>query len=294
MVRYGIALAALLSATTTTQVNSFQSFQPDSLKSRENISSRRGVGYDMKRDISASSSTPEYPNGDALGEAVMSVAEAARDTLSKAVSDEPDASETGIALKKRQVQERSKTYKVTLPLTASRVKANSILSTGLTFAQISKGRTFSEEQLSLDSLRIGKFNIKVDDENVQAMDREKVERTVDTNFQGVVVSTVIQGSAAWTAGVRAGDMLKSTSATLGDALWPKSTLEGVLSAVSSRRASSGSIQLEFQRMGNVVDNQFELTLTRPLGMELKGKQQVAPKHAIVKLCRSYYVLVLLI
>ena len=110
-------------------------------------------------------------------------------------------------------------------------------------------------------------------EQIEFMDEQGLARRIDGEFQGIVVSSVVQGSAAWTAGVRAGDILQSTSATLGSKLWPKSTLEGVRSAMQSRRAVSNSMEMAFQRLGDAVDNQFELTLTRPIGLQLKGTKK---------------------
>merc|ERR1740133_883757 len=66
-------------------------------------------------------------------------------------------------------------------------------------------------------------------------------------------------------------MVISSSATIGNSMWPKSTLDGVKSSVLSRKAVTESIQFEFQRLDaeTVVDNQYELTLTRPIGLNLK-------------------------
>jgi hypothetical protein len=50
-------------------------------------------------------------------------------------------------------------------------------------------------------------------------------------------------------------------------------LEGVRSVIQSRKAVSGSIQFELQRLGEAMDNHFELTLSRPIGLELKGKHK---------------------
>ena len=130
-------------------------------------------------------------------------------------------------------------------------------------------------ELNLDTLDFenGSTNIinNDSDSNTVTIDFSSIQRRIDGEFQGIVVSAVNQGSAGWVAGVRPGDILKATSATLGNQLWPKSTLEGVKSALLSRRAVAESIQFEFQRLGETVDNQFELTLTRPIGFNLKGK-----------------------
>ncbi|KAL3913808.1 MAG: hypothetical protein SGILL_006345, partial [Bacillariaceae sp.] len=107
------------------------------------------------------------------------------------------------------------------------------------------------------------------EENETRMDLGTIQRRIDGEFQGLVVASVEKESAGWMAGVRPGDILKTSSATIGSQLWPKSTLEGVQSAMVSRKAVSESVQFEFQRLGEIVDNQFELTLSRPIGLELK-------------------------
>ena len=50
----------------------------------------------------------------------------------------------------------------------------------------------------------------------------------------VYVKTVDESGGAHAAGCRAGDRVVATSATLGDAMWPKSSIAGVVSAVRSR------------------------------------------------------------
>jgi hypothetical protein len=283
MVRLGAALAIILLTTTNSVTTAFQNAHPSSLRASYTLDNRfRGA-------VSSASISPEQFSssdslGDSLGEAVNSVTNAAVDSFAKAVSDEPDAFEAEIEMKKKMVNARTKTYKVTLPLASSSQKTtagagagsdSTILSMGLTLVQIGKGRNVGNTELSLDSLRFREVPDDVtaarqNKEGMERIDKAQLERTVDRNFQGLAVTSVFKGSAAWVAGVRPGDLVKGTSATLGDAMWPKSTLEGVRSALSSRKAVSGSIQFEFQRAGKELDNQFELRLSRPIGLELKG------------------------
>lgn len=283
MVRYGAALAVLLSASASS-VYSFSNFEPSS----RNLA--RHTAYAWQRQVAARSSefddNNNNNNNQSVGDAVDALTTAARDSIHNAVvaADEPDLYEAEIALKKKLVQERSKTYTVTLPLSKAAATSSSILSMGVTLRQINKGRVLLPDELVLDTLSIQRAARVEIDTAMMDMKKEEDKDTIDRfdfdlptlaskvkgDFCGTVVSSVSKKSAAWAAGVRAGDILKSTSATLGDAMWPKSTLEGVRSAISSRRATSGRIQLEFQRVSQVVDNQFELTLTRPIGMELKG------------------------
>eukprot|EP00563_Minutocellus_polymorphus_P003309 CAMPEP_0181033514 /NCGR_PEP_ID=MMETSP1070-20121207/7294_1 /TAXON_ID=265543 /ORGANISM="Minutocellus polymorphus, Strain NH13" /LENGTH=1205 /DNA_ID=CAMNT_0023110939 /DNA_START=108 /DNA_END=3725 /DNA_ORIENTATION=+ len=64
---------------------------------------------------------------------------------------------------------------------------------------------------------------------------------------GVIVSSVVRDGAAWEAGVRPGDRILATSATVGQKMWPKTTLDGIRSAISSRRVMSSSIKIQLQR-----------------------------------------------
>jgi hypothetical protein len=213
-----------------------------------------------------------------VSEALSSVTTAAVDFV---VRDEPDVDAVEIARKQQLIEDRQlkTTYKVTLPLasetTKEKTSKTSVLNIGIALCQISKGRQIdSNTELILDTLdMVATPSVVNGDSNVERMDIGRIQRRIDGDFQGLVVSSVAQGSAGWVAGVRPGDILKTSSATLGNQLWPKSTLEGVKSALVSRKAVSESIQFEFQRLGETVDNQFELTLTKPIGLELKGKRR---------------------
>ena len=269
MARFGVALALLL---TPPSVQSFHNFQPQSLSHiREKLVSRQATDK-VQRGVSASSSgSAEFvSNIDTLNEALNTVTNAARDSIAEAVSDEPDSDEAEIALKQRMVGERVQTYSVTLPLASKKGKSE-VLSIGLTLSQIRRGRVIDSNALNLDTLQFDENDGSKESDGVEKMDEATLLRRVDGEFQGLVVSSVVEGSSAWVAGVRAGDLLRTTSATVGSNLWPKSTLEGVRSAILSRKATSGSIQVEFQRLGEIVDNHFELTLSRPIGLELAGK-----------------------
>jgi len=58
-------------------------------------------------------------------------------------------------------------------------------------------------------------------------------------------------------------------------MWPKSTLDGVRSAISSRKVLSPSMQIRFERpadesMGSFVVEEFELSIPRPIGITIEG------------------------
>ncbi|CAJ1953306.1 unnamed protein product [Cylindrotheca closterium] len=222
----------------------------------------------MKLDVS-SSSNPDYSES-SLSDALNSVTNAARDQLASEFSVDPDDDEAQISQRKKMVERRQKTYRVQLPLTAARIEGKSdILTIGMSLSQINKGRAFDDKCLNLDTLELEDPNMIMNDEKYDRFDEQGSSRRIDGEYKGAVVSSVLKGGAAWTAGVRAGDILQATSATMGNQMWPKSTLEGVRSAMLSRKATSSSIAMEFQRIGDAEDNQFELSLSKPIGMQLK-------------------------
>ena len=173
------------------------------------------------------------------------------------------------------------------------------------------GRQLSELALDVDTLRFQSFVDELqgrrvlDDENcavddcsevvngslggditdnntlgsVQVLQNSAMEMLTDS-FDGVLVSSVAKGGLAWRAGIRAGDVLTATSATMGNKLWPKSTLDGVRSAISSRKVISPMMDFEFKRLGSNEEegddlggiSSFELNLSRPIGINVEGEK----------------------
>ena len=193
---------------------------------------------------------------------------------------------------------------------------------GMSLRQVSPGRKLSELALDVDTLRFQSFvdelqgrtvmddntvedgDIGVDGANeqrlkndesigsIQVLQNSLLERYRDV-FDGVVVSSVARGGLAWQAGVRAGDVLMGTSATLGNKLWPKSTLDGVRSAISSRKVLSSTMEFEFRRLGaegefETIDGvkAFELNLSRPIGINVEGERLV--QSAKILFLRFYF------
>lgn len=71
---------------------------------------------------------------------------------------------------------------------------------------------------------------------------------VNVERAGVEVANVsIGGSAHASGAIRAGDLVVATSGTVGDALWEKSSLEGVLAAISTRLALLPTVRLRLER-----------------------------------------------
>ena len=61
-------------------------------------------------------------------------------------------------------------------------------------------------------------------------------------------------------------------------MWPKSTLEGVRSAISSRKVLSKTMQMKLQRANELAGEceselvqEFEFFLTPPMGIHIEGK-----------------------
>jgi len=164
---------------------------------------------------------------------------------------------------------------------------------GLQLRQISERGEISDMSLDLDSLRylsvaeevLRDMNIDTPDKigedgpagSVQLLNLP-VNFVLDPEMKGIIVSRVIRGSMAWNAGVRSGDFLLATSATLGDKIWPKSTLDGVRSALSSRKIMSSSMKFQFKRAGfsitstDEIVQEFEMSLMRPLGVNIADKK----------------------
>lgn len=171
------------------------------------------------------------------------------------------------------------TYRIQLPLVqqVSSVNYKTKLF-GMTVVEVTPGLRISERELDLDTMRI---TIANDPEEMQ------VPASLDLDFRGLLVKSVVPDSPAERVGVQAGDVLAAVSATIGGAVWPKSTLQGVQSALSSRRLTSGTVTLELRRLeseakkaevvdadveagvlANSANPQYELTLTRPLSFQI--------------------------
>eukprot|EP00640_Fibrocapsa_japonica_P005201 CAMPEP_0113947368 /NCGR_PEP_ID=MMETSP1339-20121228/64338_1 /TAXON_ID=94617 /ORGANISM="Fibrocapsa japonica" /LENGTH=207 /DNA_ID=CAMNT_0000953933 /DNA_START=97 /DNA_END=717 /DNA_ORIENTATION=+ /assembly_acc=CAM_ASM_000762 len=96
---------------------------------------------------------------------------------------------------------------------------------------------------------------------------------------GVVVDSVESNSLGEKAGVVKGDRVVATSATMGDQLWKKNTLEGVMSALNTRffMGQAATLRLERRIAGEAlvgfrskteVKESYIVALAKPLGLEL--------------------------
>jgi hypothetical protein len=211
--------------------------------------------------------------------------------VTDAVQTDDDSEEIELAERRRKISERSGTYRVSLPLSQpSRYMTRSVqqqpLLMGLCLRQFTAGGEILDQVLDLDSLSIR--IIAGDDEAVEDtpdLSSTYVDKIQSSLMQehlreagyspgGVYVSSVVVQSPAWNAGIRPGDLMTAAAATLGDTMWPKTTLEGVRSSLTSRRMVSGTATFEFQRTDGAnkeLDNVYELTLLKPIGLNLRGE-----------------------
>lgn len=256
-------------------------------------------------------------NGDAsmLKEKIKSGAAYIDSALTDTISlmdteDDTDAESLVKVRKEKSVLDKSSgkaslIYDVVLPITESMtvsadgsyidgVVENKL---GISLRQIEPKDAFreqvqiSEQSLALDGLKYLSFEesdvlnknmgSSYDEEgtagSVQILDEGAIGSTYDGKA-GLIVSSVVRGSLAWEAGVRAGDLLMATSATIGDKLWPKSTLDGVRSALSSRKIMSSTMRFQFQRANtkaatSEIVQEFELVLGKPLGINVKDDNE---------------------
>eukprot|EP00977_Amphora_coffeiformis_P015428 scaffold4510_cov183-Amphora_coffeaeformis.AAC.113 len=191
----------------------------------------------------------------------------------ESLSMQEDIDEEALRRKRRQLADRQ------LQAGTFRVQVDLGVPLGLTLAQVQPGRKMMERTLDLDQLvkeetkstRSISSQDAADENGVsrQRMDWPTMVGRMDLDFHGLLVSSVVQGGVAWKAGIRAGDILTAVSATVGGGLWPTSTLEGVQSAWRSRNILSQKAVMEFRRLEEQIDNVYELTLEKPLGLEVQ-------------------------
>ena len=143
------------------------------------------------------------------------------------------------ALLERQTSGRTVNYEICIPIVeGSKIQpvegvtalapADDMISQqiGLSLREVSKNAVLSEYALDMDSLQSQTFmDEKIRDSkrstpptgagSVQLLTDAKRE-ILDEDFNGLVVSSVVRGGLAWNAGVRVGDKLMASSATMGE------------------------------------------------------------------------------
>ena len=204
MVKYGYAVCMLLSLV----IEWAQCFIASTSIISSLVRERRSG---LQRDLSASTVfNPDYDAED-MQTAFQNVSTEYLDSLSGALSNSDDADEVQMALKKKVIKDRVGsslgTYQVTLPLTER---------LGMTICQIGPGLTVSDVDLDLDTLSPQVAPLIGGNEKLITIDLELMNERLSRTFKGLVVSSIMKQSSAWDAGIRPGDVLLATSATVGD------------------------------------------------------------------------------
>ena len=141
--------------------------------------------------------------------------------------------------------ESSAAARVQIPLTKPKVSsgatvdmATSNVLFGITVAEVTPGRVLSNRRFDLDSMLT-----EIVDNGIE---EERFLQNIHGNFRGLIITSMTSDSPLALAGVKVGDMITAISATIGDNVWPTSTIQGIQSALSSRKLTSGSVTIEFR------------------------------------------------
>jgi len=297
--RYGIAFTLLLAAQTPSSSSAFLQQSTSTFISIHCPSGATNAPTSADNDNRRSTfrhgvsayAPAEDGSSDSLGGAnATSTGLYLTNLVTDAVQSADDAEEIELAERRRKISERSGTYRVTLPLTAMPKSAEAMSEKtvsqtptimGFSIRQFSTGGDISNKVLNLDTLAMEtvviwgeKEDTESPENNVETISVADMKNRLDRSISGVYVCRVQKGGPAWESGIRPGDVLTSTAATFGDAFWPKTTLEGVRSAITSRRMVAGSAGFEFRRTDvPTTDNLYELSIKRPIGLNLRGKRE---------------------
>lgn len=166
------------------------------------------------------------------------------------------------------------TYRAVLPLPGS-----GPAKVGLVLAQLGSKGDGARQILDYDTRKTSLRDAAVEEDGYGVLEKDG-----EAAVPGVLILKVAPDGIAAGFGFRPGDYLTATSATLGNALWPKSTLEGVMSAVNSRGVVAEDIEVEIRRPAaafvdtvatpgkgvgvSVVGETYEVTVERPLGLSI--------------------------
>ena len=248
---------------------------PAALHSSNSISQHRVV---TPRRVSASAPGADFPSNQPWNTDSSNSQRRQRLDGDSLDTGEEDADQVAIEQRQQRMLKRQTIgqFRITLPLgdAASKGKSNNKPHYyDMNLVQVSPGRVLGTQQLNIQSMELQPFQ-SIDNQDIDStdsmyyMNTTAVLQEIDSSFHGLLVASV--GTAAYAQGVRPGDILLAVSATLGDAMWPKTTLEGVRAAISSRKVVAGSVELALQHYQQTTRKQeFELTLQRPLGFDIQ-------------------------
>lgn len=201
MAKYTLAVAILVGLAT-----SGDAFSPRSVV----LQASAGYSTPLKRSEVRRHVSPALNFPDDKGIDLKAALVGATDSLSEAISTDDDEEETAIALKRKSVQARTTgLYDVRFSLVDSKsVTVND--SIGVTLCQFENGARTSQLDLTMDTLQFDR-PLRSSDETTDVWNLPDV----DASLKGIVVSSVKIGSQGWEAGVRSGDILTASSATVG-------------------------------------------------------------------------------
>jgi len=204
MVKYGYAVGVLVGLA----LGSSEAFAPARSLVAPLRLELRGM---LRRDMSASTLYNPEDSNDIQG-AFRTMSSDYLDSLSGALSDDDDPYEVEIALKKQMVKARADrttlgTYRVSFVLAAP---------LGMTLCQMDPGLVFSDVDLNVDTLTSQAAPLTGANANLATIDLKTTKERLGPSFRGLLVSSVVKEGRAWKAGIRPGDILAATSATVGD------------------------------------------------------------------------------
>jgi len=90
----------------------------------------------------------------------------------------------------------------------------------------------------------------------------------------VYISNVCNNSKAEGLGIKVNDVIVAISATAGDKLWFHGTVEGLISALSTRFVMSSSVTLQLERSLSYIENDLKSKLRIPLFQTVRIKRPI--------------------
>ena len=232
MGRYSLAVVALCSATILPSSFCFNSILPSNTVKKYGLSSK-SASISSNYDENENKVKLEWKkNVDRLSSSTASF-----ENILAAVNDDDeveDSFESSSYQAKSLDRLSANSYTINLPITSTEDR-----SIGMSLRQVGKGNKISDLALSIDTLGYNDaltesitissdFDDSDSDDNLADLRKDRVnvlneaaltnlfENNFGPDFEGVIVSEVVENSLAWNAGVRLGDILLTTSATIGD------------------------------------------------------------------------------
>lgn len=164
----------------------------------------------MRRSVSASQQLDQFDQFDEDNRKLRETLESLGQSVSDAItaSDEADLDdEARVELKKRLMRQR-------LAPAGRTVKLSLSSKVGVRLCQVEPGVKISKQTLDFDSLTFGEAASA--GKKIETFDKDVLEDRLDPNFRGLVVESVDTEGQGYAQGIRPGDLLMASSATVGD------------------------------------------------------------------------------